>query len=77
MRSCIAVLCAFIGMPAASANDVEHTTIHILSTEPAPGSLKANRTAYVDDGTCPAGQIKMVIGAPDMHTPRQRSCVPR
>lgn len=77
MRYLIAI--AGIGLTIVSAhasNSVAHNTIHPMSIEPAPGRLRANQVIYVDDGTCPAGQIKMVIGAPDMHTPRQKSCVP-
>lgn len=77
MRAIIAVACFLAAASTACANDVMHNTIHPLAAEPAPGHLRANRTVYVDDGTCPAGQIKLVVGAPDMHTPRQKSCVPR
>jgi hypothetical protein len=33
-----------------------------LKQEPPMGKLKENQRVLVDDGTCPAGQIKEVIG---------------
>ena len=35
----------------------------ILKKEPPQGVLWAGEIVFVDDGTCPAGKIKMVIGA--------------
>ena len=53
--------------------------ITILSREPEPGGLRLGQRVYVDDGTCPAGQIKEVAGA--RLTPsgvaRSRQCVAR
>jgi hypothetical protein len=54
-----------------------------LKREPAMGALKEGQRVLVDDGTCPKGQIKEVIGG--NHTSvggnkqlvRQRRCVPR
>src|SRR5262249_49416593 len=50
----------------------------ILKTEPAIVQLPAGATALVDDGTCPAGQIKQIVGG-NVTTgqPRLRSCIPR
>jgi hypothetical protein len=47
------------------------------------GALKEGQVVLVDDGSCPAGQIKKVIGG--NHTKvggfknivRERSCIPR
>ena len=54
-----------------------------LKREPAMGALREDEVVLVDDGSCPAGQIKRVVGG--NHTKaggtkqviRQRSCVPR
>jgi hypothetical protein len=55
----------------------------IVKTEPPMGALKEGQVVLVDDGSCPAGQIKKVIGG--NHTKvggfknivRERSCIPR
>ena len=58
----------------------------ILSAEPGVGMLHPGETVLVDDRTCPAGQIKQVIGASNrkyatdekkLGVPRQRHCIPR
>ena len=36
-----------------------------------------NQVIYVDDHTCPAGQVKMVLAPEVYNGPRRRSCVPR
>lgn len=54
-----------------------------LKQEPAMGALREGQVVMVDDGSCPAGQIKRVVGG--NHTKvggtkqviRQSSCVPR
>ena len=50
----------------------------ILRAEPAIGQLPTGATALVDDGTCPDGQIKQIVGG-NVTTgqPRLRSCIPR
>jgi hypothetical protein len=37
--------------------------VTILPREPAPGELRLGQRVYVDDGSCPAGQLKEVAGA--------------
>ena len=53
--------------------------VTILTREPDPGELRLGQRVYVDDGTCPAGQIKEVAGA--NLTPsgivRSRQCIAR
>ena len=54
-----------------------------LKKEPAMGALREGEVVLVDDGSCPAGQIKRVVGG--NHTKvggtkqviRQSSCVRR
>lgn len=47
--------------------------------EPPEGELRLGQRVYIDDGSCPAGQIKQVTGA--RLTPngvvRERECVAR
>ena len=49
------------------------------STEtPPPGALQGGQVSYVDDGSCPPGQIKRVTGADaQMGTRRHAECVRR
>jgi hypothetical protein len=53
--------------------------ITILTREPEPGELRLGQRVYVDDGTCPAGQIKEVAGAnlTASGIVRSRQCVAR
>jgi hypothetical protein len=53
-------------------------TAQILKAEPAIGQLPTGATVLVDDGTCPAGQIKQIVGG-NITTgqPRLRSCISR
>jgi caspase domain-containing protein/uncharacterized protein DUF6719 len=53
-------------------------TKNLLKEEPAIGKLPTGASVLVDDGTCPTGQIKQVIGGSiATGQPRLRSCVPR
>jgi uncharacterized caspase-like protein len=58
--------------------DVPAFTNELLKREPAIGHLPTGATALVDDGTCPRGKIKKVVGG-DIATgkPRKRSCIAR
>jgi hypothetical protein len=55
----------------------------ILKTEPRMGTLREGQVVLVDDGTCPAGQIKQVIGGNHVEVggfkqiKRHRRCIPR
>ena len=51
----------------------------LLSREPAMSDLRLGQRVYVDDGTCPQGQIKEVTGArlTASGIERTRKCVPR
>ena len=61
----------------APAPIVPAFTNQILRTEPAIGQLPAGAKVMVDDGTCPAGQLKqVVIGDSRTGQPRLRTCVP-
>jgi hypothetical protein len=55
----------------------------IVKREPPMGALKEGQAVLVDDGTCPRGQIKRVVGGNHVKAggskliERTRSCVPR
>jgi hypothetical protein len=52
----------------------------VMKHEPPAGALKRGTVVLVDDGSCPAGQIKQVIageGRGQGSTPRTRRCVAR
>ena len=54
-----------------------------VSQEPPPGALRAGEKVLVDDGTCPADQIKEVTGGRNLSSnhasgaPRSKKCIPR
>lgn len=50
----------------------------IVPNEPPSGSLPRGHVILVDDGTCPAGQIKEVTaGSDNQRVQRTRRCIPR
>lgn len=55
----------------------------IVKKEPPMGALREGETVLVDDGSCPAGQIKEVIGGNHVsvggtkHIVRTRKCIPK
>jgi hypothetical protein len=55
----------------------------VLKQEPPMGQLREGQTVLVDDGTCPQGQIKQVIGGNHVkaggtkHIVRTSRCIPR
>ena len=53
-------------------------TAQILTAEPPIGQLPPGAKVLIDDGTCPVGQLKQVVGG-NVTTgqARLRSCVPR
>jgi len=52
--------------------------ITYLSQDPAPGKLPYGTVAYVDDGQCPADQVKRLIGGDGKKSiPRHVECVAR
>jgi hypothetical protein len=54
-------------------------TMTLLTREPAALDLRLGQRVYVDDGTCPQGQVKEVVGArlTSSGVERARKCVPR
>jgi hypothetical protein len=70
-----ALLIAAVAGPALAAQ--------VLKQEPAMGAMREGQVVLVDDGSCPAGQIKKVVGGNHNRAGgtkqivRQSSCVPR
>ena len=58
-------------------------TAEVLKKEPKMGALREGQTVLVDDGSCPKGQIKRVVGGNHLkvggskQNERSRTCVPR
>lgn len=60
--------------------------IRTVTQEPGPDALRSGEKILVDDGSCPSGQIKEVVGGSNRSfrhgveqagTPRQSTCIPR
>jgi len=55
----------------------------VLKKEPPMGALREGQVVLVDDGSCPAGQIKEVTGGNHVaaggfkHIVRTRRCIPK
>jgi hypothetical protein len=55
----------------------------VLKKEPPMGALRESQVVLVDDGSCPAGQIKEVTGGNHVaaggfkHIVRTRRCIPK
>ena len=74
-----------IGLVLASAA-MANAEKQMLKSEPREGYLHSGERVLVDDGTCPSGQIKEIIGGsnreyqtsiPRPGTPRSIKCIPR
>jgi hypothetical protein len=76
----IAILCVLLvtaGLAGPAGAQV------VLKHEPPMGQLREGETVLVDDGSCPKGQIKEVIGGNHVkaggfkHIVRTHKCIPR
>lgn len=69
--ACLSLLIATVLAPTARAGTI--------GREQDIGDLKLGQRVLVDDGTCPAGQVREVRGAKmtDKGVSRTSSCVPR
>jgi hypothetical protein len=71
-----------IGWATLIAANVSAATV--LKQEPTPGSIRCGQVVFVDDKTCPKGQIKKLTGGcnrigpttPVPGTGRLKACVP-
>ena len=72
-----AIFLAILTITVTAAN------AEILKREPPMGALKEGQVVLVDDGTCPRGQVKRVVGGNHLkvggtkHIVRTHSCVAR
>ena len=63
---------------ALLGSSVPIVAAEMLKAEPERGTLAFMAEALVDDGTCPKGQVKKVIGGNfRLGVERKNSCVPR
>lgn len=54
------------------------TTVEYLKEEPPKGSVPYRKVVYVDDGTCPKGEVKEITGGNQTKSiPRKVRCVKR
>ena len=76
MAAYIAKFCIF-AMTAVLIVSVGAAQGQVLKTEPGDGALPSGKKVLVDDGTCPAGQIKEVTGGSKVaHIARSTRCIP-
>jgi hypothetical protein len=74
-------LAAGLGLGVAALSNV--ATAELLKKEPPMGQLREGQVVLVDDGSCPAGQIKEVTGGNHVkvggtkHIERTYRCVPK
>ena len=79
-RKSLLIALVFAGALSAAASPA---LAEILKHEPPMGQLREGQIVLVDDGSCPAGQIKQVIGGNHVkaggtkHIVRTRKCIPR
>ena len=53
-------------------------SVEYLKQDPPPGSIPQGKVVYVDDGQCPDGQVKKLIGGnAGKNIPRHVECVRR
>lgn len=72
-RAFAAILCFGVSSLCLSQPTTEY-----LKAEPPTGALKYRKVVYVDDGTCPKGEVKEVIGgSQERSIPRSVRCVKR
>ena len=72
------VLWALLSLaPVAWGQSGERKTEY-LKEEPPNGALPYRKVVYVDDGTCPAGEVKEITGgSQEKSIPRTVRCVKR
>ncbi|MDM0013572.1 hypothetical protein QTH87_14120 [Variovorax sp. J22P168] len=71
------VACAGTCLAAETAS-APGAAVQILKEAPAKGSVRRGEIVHVDDGSCPAGQVKKITGGNQMTgMSRQVECVKR
>ena len=68
-----ATLAFAVSLPCQSQAKIEY-----LKEEPPKGALLYRKVVYVDDGTCPKGEVKEITGgSQEKSIPRTARCVKR
>jgi len=71
------IVATIVGL-AALLPCVCQAKVEYLKEEPPKGSVPYLRVVYVDDGTCPSGEVKEITGGSlQRNIPRQVRCVKR
>ena len=77
MRPHYSLAAAALGLAFLLSNSA-WAAIEVLKEEPPKNSLPRGKVVYVDDGTCPRGEIKEVTGGSEVKgIPRRVRCVKR
>jgi hypothetical protein len=77
MNGTVSVITAVLCFAASSLARGEQK-IEYLKEEPPTGSLPHRKIVYVDDGTCPKGEVKEITGGSQAKSiPRKVRCVKR
>ncbi len=73
----------FSGVVVVTAGLATQAAAQVLKQEPPMGQLREGEAVLVDDGTCPKGQIKQVVGGNHVkaggfkHIVRTHKCISR
>ena len=62
MMNSFALILAAAFCLATSSPAQSQRTIAYLKEDPLPGTLPFRKVVYVDDGTCPGGEVKEITG---------------
>ena len=72
----VTAVAVFVGLAALLPGVGQ--AVEILKEVPPPGTLPYMKIVYVDDGTCPAGEVKEITGGDQRRgIARQVRCVKR
>jgi len=61
MQMCRYVVATMLGVIVLSPC-TSHAKVEYLEEEPPKGTLPYGHVVYVDDGTCPSGEVKEITG---------------
>jgi hypothetical protein len=68
-----ALAACVMSLPGVSVAQVE-----ILKKEPPAGQVRYGKIVFVDDGTCPSGEVKEITGGSlEKSIPRKVRCIKR
>ena len=78
LAATVALAVAAVALPLAAPAALAQTKERPLKQVPKAGKLPMGNVVYVDDGDCPNGQLKKVVGGSKKRNLRRRtSCVAR